>query len=153
MTLLLFVAFLAVAFAWIGWWDDIASFIPLLSVHMNMGFYLVFSTLLLALWLLTFFVFDRMEYWRVRPGQLTREDMIGGAEETYDTRGMLVEEFSDDYFRHYLLGLGTGDISLKTAGAKEKTIYIRNVVFANAKVDAIQRLVAVEPNKLMPDPG
>lgn len=152
ITLLLFIAFLAVGFAWIGWWDDISNFVPLLSVHMNMGFYLVFSTLLLALWLLTFFVFDRLQYWRVRPGQLTREDMIGGAEETYDTRGMLVEEFSDDYFRHYLLGLGTGDISLKTAGAKEKTIYIRNVVFANSKVDAIQRLVAVEPNKLMPNP-
>lgn len=152
VTLLLGIAFLVVLFAWIGWWDDILEFVPLLSVHMNMGFYLVFSTLVFALWMLTFFVFDRLEFWRVRPGQLTREKLIGGAEETYDTRGMLVEEFSDDYFRHYLLGIGTGDISLQTAGAKNNKIYIPNVLFADAKVDSIQRLVAVEPNKLMPDP-
>lgn len=152
VTLILFVAFLAVAFAWVGWWDDITSFLPLLSVHMNMGFYLVLSTLLFALWLLTFFVFDRLQYWRVRPGQVTRVDMIGGAEEAYDTHGLLVEEFSDDYFRHYLLGLGTGDLSLKTAGAEPKTIHIRNVLFARSKVDAIQRLVAVEPDKLMREP-
>jgi hypothetical protein len=152
VTLLLTIAFLTVLFAWIGWWDEIFYFVPLLSVHMNMGFYLVFSSLVLVLWLLSFFIFDRVQYWRVRPGQLTREDMIGGAEETYDTRGMLVQEFSDDYFRHYLLGLGTDDISLQTAGAKQKTIRINNVLFANAKVDAIQRLVSVEPNKLMGEP-
>jgi len=151
VTLLLTIAFLTVLFAWFGWWNDIFYFVPLLSVHMNMGFYVVFSSLVLALWLLSFFVLDRVQYWRVRPGQLTREDMIGGAEETYDTRGMLVQEFSDDYFRHYLLGLGTGDLSLQTAGAKQKTIRINNVLFANAKVDAIQRLVSVEPNKLMGD--
>jgi len=152
ITLILTIALVTVLFAWIGWWNDIFYFVPLLSVHMNMGFYLVFSSLVLALWLLSFFVFDRVEYWRVRPGQLTREDMLGGAEETYDTRGMLVEEYSDDYFRHYMLGLGTGDLSLQTAGAKQKTIRINNVLFANAKVDAIQRLVSVEPNKLMREP-
>ena len=43
------VAFLTVLLAWIGWWDDVARMIPYLWVHMNTGFYLVFSTGLLAI--------------------------------------------------------------------------------------------------------
>jgi hypothetical protein len=132
-----------------GWWDEIMEFIPYLSIHMNMGFYVVSSTLLFVLWLLMFFVFDRMNYWVVRPGQLTRVARIGGNEETWDTRGLLVEERADDYFRHYLLGLGAGDLTLTTSGGKQQTIRIPNVVFADSKVDLIQRLVAVEPNTLM----
>jgi hypothetical protein len=136
-----------------GWWDEVMEFIPYLSVHMNMGFYVVFSTLLLVLWLLMFFVFDRMNYWVVRPGQLTRVARIGGNEETWDTRGLLVEERADDYFRHYLLGLGAGDLTLTTSGGKKETIRIPNVVFADRKVDLIQRLVAVEPHTLMENTG
>ncbi len=136
-----------------GWWDEVMEFIPYLSVHMNMGFYIVFSTLLFVLWLLMFFVFDRMTYWVVRPGQLTRVARIGGNEETWDTRGLLVEERADDYFRHYLLGLGAGDLTLTTSGGKQETIRIPNVVFADRKVDLIQRLVAVEPNTLMENRG
>lgn len=64
---LLAVAFIAVVLAWFGWWDDIAKVIPYLTVHMNTGFYVVFSTGLLIVWLLMFFVFDRLTYWRIRP--------------------------------------------------------------------------------------
>ena len=52
--------------------------IPYLSVHMNTGFYLVFSTGLPIIWLMMFFVFDRLTYWRIRPGQMTVEHLIGG---------------------------------------------------------------------------
>jgi hypothetical protein len=62
---LLTIAFIAVLLAWFGWWDDIARLIPYLWVHMNTGFYLVFSTGLLIIWLLMFFVFDRLTYWRM----------------------------------------------------------------------------------------
>jgi len=86
-------------------------------------------------------------------GQLIRVNRIGGSEATWDARGMLVEERSDDYFRHYLLGLGSGDVTLTTSGARNETIWIPNVVFADHKVDMIQRLVAVEPSRLMPDPA
>ena len=62
-------AFFVVLLAWLGWWDDIAEVVPHLSVHMNMAFYLVFSTGLLIIWLLAFFIFDRLVFWRIRPGQ------------------------------------------------------------------------------------
>ena len=85
---LLTVAFIAVLLAWFGWWDDIAKLIPYLSVHMNTGFYLVFSTGLLIIWLMMFFVFDRLTYWRIRPGQMTEEHLIGGGAESFDTNGL-----------------------------------------------------------------
>ncbi len=146
------IAFFAVLFAWLGWWDDILSFIPRLSVHMNLGFYLVFSTLLLVIWALMFFIFDRTTYWRIRPGQLTEEHMIGGGEESYDVRGMLFEQRGDDFFRHKVLGLGSGDLCLNVTGAKKANIEIPNVLFAQRKVDAIQRLIAVKPDDLLTEP-
>src|SRR5262245_2327335 len=55
---LLAVAFIVVLFAWLGWWDEIARIIPYLEVRMNTGFYLVFSTALLLVWSIMFFIFD-----------------------------------------------------------------------------------------------
>jgi hypothetical protein len=140
------VGFVVMLFAWLGWWDDIWRVIPELSIQMNLGFYLVFSTVLLAMWSLTFFVFDRMVFWRIRPGQLTEERVIGGGELSYDTRGMLFEQHADDFFRHGILGLGAGDLRLVTTGAKKEIIEIPNVLLAQSKVRKIQRLVAVKPD-------
>src|SRR5665647_2974506 len=64
------VAFFVVFFAWLGRWDNILRFISHLSARANVGFYLLFSTALLTVWLLAFFVFDRLIVWRVRPGQM-----------------------------------------------------------------------------------
>lgn len=139
-------------FAWLGWWDEILGVVPHLSVHMNMGFYLVFSTALMIVWLLAFFVFDRMVFYRIRPGQMAEEHVIGGGERSYDARGMLVEQHGDDFFRHVLLGLGAGDLKITTSGAIKEELHIPNVTFANRKVKMIQKLVAVEPHNLMPDP-
>ena len=144
-------AFIVVLFAWLDWWDAIVAYIPQLAVHMNLGFYLVFSTLLLAIWLLSFFVFDRLTYWRVQPGQMTEERLIGGGEKSYDTRGMVFEQHGDDLFRHIFLGLGAGDLKLTTTGAKSATLELPNVLFANRKVKKIQRLVAVTPSEPGPE--
>jgi hypothetical protein len=111
---ILTVAFFVVLFGWLGWWDDILSLIPFLSIHMNLGFYVVISSVVLFIWLLRFFIFDRLQLWRIRPGQLTVERVIGGGEDSYDTRGMLFEERADDFFRHYILGFGSGDLRLTT---------------------------------------
>jgi hypothetical protein len=100
---LLSIAFLVVLFAWLGWWDEIFKLIPYLRVTMNTGFYLVFSTGLLSIWLIMFFVFDRMTYWRIRPGQMTIEHLIGGAAESFDTNALRFQKVSSDLFR---AGLG-----------------------------------------------
>ena len=99
-------AFFVVLFAWLGWWDAILNFVPHLSARANMGFYLVFSTSLLTVWLSALLVFDRFVYWSVRPGQLVEQHLVGGSSRSYDTNGLRFEKREQDYFRHLLLGLG-----------------------------------------------
>jgi hypothetical protein len=62
-------AFVALLFAYLGW-------VPTLSAKANLGFYLVFSTMMMVIWLLGSFVFDRLTYWRVRPGQVVEERLV-----------------------------------------------------------------------------
>ena len=143
---LLTVAFLTVLLAWIGWWDDIARMIPYLWVHMNTGFYLVFSTGLLAIWLMMFFVFDRLTYWRIRPGQMTEERLIGGGAESFDTNGLRFQKLGSDFFRA-VLGFGAGDLVATTTGDRGTTIEIPNVILVNRKVNTIERLISVKPER------
>jgi hypothetical protein len=142
---LLSAAFVAVLFAWVGWWDDILSFIPQLSAKANIGFYLVFSTALLVVWLLGFFVFDRLSYWRVRPGQFSQVSLIGGGTQNYDTQGMRFERREQDYFRHIILGLGAGDLVFYGKEFDSGSIVISNVSFISQKAVDIERLIAIKP--------
>jgi len=142
---LITVAFFVVLFAWLGWWDNILRFIPQLSARANVGFYLLFSTTLLAVWLLAFFVFDRLTVWRVRPGQMVEERLIGGQARSYDTNGLVFERRGQDLFHDIILGLGAGDLTLTIGGANEETIRIPNVLFVDRKVRAIESLIAVKP--------
>ncbi len=145
---LLVVAFVTVLFAWLGWWDNIFRLIPQLTVYMNFGFYATFSTLLLAIWASRFFFFDRLVFWRLRPGQLTEEHMIGGGEQSFDTRGMLFEQRANDFFRH-TVGFGSADLLLITTGAKKQEIDIPNVLFAGHKIRVMQRLIAIKPEEAL----
>jgi hypothetical protein len=136
------VAFIAVLMAWLGWWDAIAMLIPYLSVHMNTGFYLVFSTGLLIIWLMMFFVFDRLTYWRIRPGQMTVEHLIGGGAQTFNANGLRFQKLNSDLFRA-TLGLNAGDLQAITGdGAR---IALSNVIFVDRKVQAVEKLIAVKP--------
>lgn len=144
VVVLLALAFIAVLLAWFGWWDDIARLVPYLSVHMNTGFYLVFSSGLLLFWLMMFFVFDRMTYWRIRPGQMIEEHLIGGGAESYDTNGLRFQKLGADLFR-VVLGLGAGDLSVGPASGSGARIEIPNVLFIDGKVHAIEKLISVKP--------
>lgn len=141
---MLTVAFLTILIAWLGWWDDIAKIIPYLWVHMNTGFYLVFSTGLLIIWLMMFFIFDRLTYWRVRPGQMTEEHIIGGGAESFDTNGLRFQKLNSDFFRAFL-GFGAGDLKVTAAGERGGLIEIANVMFVDRKVRAIEKLISVKP--------
>ena len=138
-------AFFVVLFAWFGWWDNILRFIPQLSARANMGFYLLFSTTLLAVWLLSFFVFDRLTIWRVRPGQMVEERLIGGQARSFDTNGLVFEKRGQDLFHDIILGMGAGDLTLTTGGVNREIIQIPNVLFVDRKVTAIETLIAVKP--------
>jgi hypothetical protein len=140
-------AILILVLAYFHLWEDVLYALGLVAIYMNMGFYIFFSTLVFLVWAFSMFVYDRLSYWKVRPGQITHERVIGGAEKSYDTRGMVFEKHREDLFRHWVLGLGSGDLQLTTTGARRETVYVPNVLFINRKVDQIQRLIAMKPTE------
>jgi hypothetical protein len=149
---ILFLAFGALFLAYMGWWGDVLAWMGHVSIFMNMGFYVFFSTLVLLVWGFSVFVYDRMAYWRVTPGQITYEHVVGGAARSYDTRGMIFEKRRQDLFRHWIIGLGSGDIVISTTGAKRDTIEVPNVLFVDSKVAEIQQMIAMRPDQLTAPP-
>jgi hypothetical protein len=139
-----------VLFAWLGVWDNILTALGRLSIHMNLGFYLFFSTALFIAWLLTFILYDRLSYWRVTPGQITHDYVFGGGEKAYDTEGMAFEKLRDDLFRHWVLGFGSGDLrmfplSAAPMGSRDE-FHMHNVLFVGAKLRRIQDMIAQKPD-------
>lgn len=140
------VGFLTVLFAYLGWWDEIFNWLGGLKIHLNEGAYFWFSTLLLIVWALSVFVFDRMTYWHFKPGQVTHEFTFGAGSKSYDTNGMLLEKHREDLFRHWLLGVGSGDLKISTTDAIKEQIDVPNILFIGSKIEVMQRLIAEEPN-------
>jgi len=132
--------------AYMGWWDTVLHAIGRLSFRLNLGFYVFFSTAVFLLWAMEAFVYVRLDYYVVRPGQLTHVTLFGGAEETYDARGMVVVKIRDDLFRHWILGLGSGDMHVATTGARKADFVIHNVLFVGTKLHQIESLVAMRPD-------
>ncbi len=132
-----------------GWWNFLIERIEYLSVHMNTGFYLVFSSLLSVLWLYATLIHPRFTYYRVRPGQISKVHLVGEGETNYDTRGAVLEKFREDIFRHWILGLGAGDIKISTTGARAEELLIKDVLLVDRKVSRIRKLMAVKPDDLM----
>jgi len=71
------VMFVTLLFAYFDWWDPILSMLPHWRIYMNLGFYVTFATVVFLLWVFATFIYDRMSYWRIRPGQVTHEFIIG----------------------------------------------------------------------------
>ncbi len=134
-----------VVLAYAGWWDEVLRWFGNLSIPLTMGAYFWFSMLLFLTWTLTVFGQDRLSYWEITPGQITRKTMFGSGSNSYSTQGMGLEKHRDDIFRHWLLGLGSGDLRIRTSGATNEHIDVMNVLFIGSKVDAMQRLIAEVP--------
>jgi hypothetical protein len=140
---------LAITFllAYLDLWEDILYAVSFLAMYMNLGFYVFFSTAILIVWALAVFVFDHMESWTFRPGQVVHNMVFGGGSRTFDTVGMSVYKLRSDLFRHWILGLGSGDIHLTPSGANAHEFILPNVLFVGAKLNAIETLVSMKPNE------
>lgn len=144
--MILGVALVTVLLAYFGWWDDIFTWFGGLKIHLNFGAYFWFSTLMFLVWAVSVFVVDHMSYWLIKSGQVTHEVVFGAGSKSYDTNGMMLEKHREDLFRHWLLGLGSGDIQIRTMGATKEQIDIPNVLFIGSKIEIMLRLIAEEPN-------
>lgn len=138
---------LTVVLAYIGWWDEVFSWFGNLKIHLSLGAYFWFSTLMLVTWAVTVFGLDRLSYWEVTPGQLTHISLYGAGSQSYNTQGMGLEKHRDDLFRHWLLGFGSGDLKILTSGATRERIDLFNVLFIGSKVEIMQRLIAEVPEE------
>ena len=132
---------LILIFALAGVLDAILSWAYLLDVRINLGGYLFVSTVLFILWALTVMVFDRRIYIVFTPGNFRVCTEIGAGEKVYDTMGLKLERQPSDLFRHYLLGLGAGDLIVKTSGATNETFDLHNVLWVDWKVQRIEEML------------
>jgi hypothetical protein len=129
-------------FTLLGWWGGIFWFFhDFLHIYINAGGYMFISTVLFAVWLVTVIFFDRQVYMIFTPRQLKVCQQIGGGEIAHDTTGMVVQKHRDDLFRHWILGLGSGDLMVKTAGANSQEYHFHNVVGVGYKLAQIEEML------------
>jgi hypothetical protein len=127
--------------ALLGVWDDIFEALGHSHVYMNGFGYLALSVPLLLLWLVVVLFFDSRTYMVFSPGQLRVCREIGSGEVVYDTVGMAVAKRRSDLFRHWLLGFGSGDLIVKTAGANSQQIEMSNVLSVASKLQLVLQML------------
>ncbi len=138
---IVFIIFLSVIFAILGWWERILEYLAILDIRINLGGYLLISSVLFVLWLIVFLFFDTQIYMVFTPGQLRVRLEIGDAETAYDTTGMTIQKQRSDLFRHWILGLGSGDLIVRTSGAQAHQFDMPNVLFLGRKVKEIEDML------------
>jgi hypothetical protein len=124
-----------------GVWEDIRRWWSFLDIRINLGGYLFISTVLLIAWIITVIFFDKQIYFTFSPGQLKVCTEIGGGEQVYSTAGMTVEKRKGDLFRHRILGLGSGDLVVKTTGAQAHQFELDNVLWINRRLKQIEKML------------
>jgi hypothetical protein len=134
------IVMLTFIFAAAGWWESIFHRLNQLSIYINLGGYLLISTVLFVLWLVNFVFFDRQTYMIFTPGQVRVRTEIGGEETVYDVTGLVVQKQRADMFRRWVLGFGSGDLTIKPVGLAHP-IEFPNVLFVGAKVAKIETMV------------
>jgi FlaA1/EpsC-like NDP-sugar epimerase len=138
--IILFILLMVVIFALWGVWEDIIAKLSLIDIRINAGGYFFISFLLFVIWAVTMFIFDHRTYVAITPGQVRMCLAVGAGETVYDTTGMTFQKKQDDLFRHWIIGLGSGDLIMHRSGTREE-IDMPNVLFIGAKIKEIEQLI------------
>jgi len=141
---ILFILLLTVVFALLGWWAAIFDFVGGLHIEISAAGYLVPSVVLLILWVATIFLYDPLRYMVFTPGQLVLHKEIGDQREVFDTTQVEAEKRRTDLFRHWVLGLGAGDLIIKIP-SQSLQIELPNVLFVSRRVTQIANLMKTKP--------
>jgi len=122
-------------------WDDVYEKLANLRIYINMAGYLLISTAVFTIWAVATFFFDRRTYILFSPGQIKVCEHIGASVRTFDASGVSFEKQRDDLFRHYILGFGSGDLIVRTAGAERNEIRLQNVLGIGWKLKPVEDLL------------
>jgi hypothetical protein len=131
----------AVALAWIGWWGSILGFLGGLEIRINAAGYLCIGVPLFVAWVGVVGVYDRMHYVIFGRGQIRYVLEVGDGEVVMPSEGAVVEKKRSDVFRHWVLGLGTGDLMIRSAAPNSPTIELKNVVRIQTKLAVIDKML------------
>jgi FlaA1/EpsC-like NDP-sugar epimerase len=137
---------IVVLLAYFKQWDGVFRLCGVTAIYLNLTFYLLFATVLFVAWVAVVFVFDRLTFYRLKPGQLTEEHLLGVGRKSWNTSNIKFEKIRDDPFRHWILGLGAGDLLITTV--QNDKILIRNVFFLGSQIKKMERLIAVQPDSV-----
>jgi hypothetical protein len=121
-------------------WDWLVEKFRLLDIRINLGGYLFISLVLFIIWAITVFVFDHRTYVAITSGQVRVCLAVGAGETVYDTTGMTFQKRQDDLFRHWIVGLGSGDLIIHRTNTNQE-IDMPNVLFIGAKIKEIETLI------------
>jgi hypothetical protein len=138
---LAFLIILALLVLQLGWWDSVFNWLGGLDVRMNAGGYLTFAVPMFLIWAFSTFIYDRYTYLIVTRGQVRIRQAIGDGELVVDSSGMSLTKERNDLFRHWLVGLGSGDLHVKTGGPANLDFELYNVLFIGPKLNRIQDLL------------
>jgi len=122
-------------------WDSLLEAIGGLHVFINMAGYLFMGTAIFTVWAMATFVFDRRSFVIFTPGQIKVCEHIGDAVQTHPTFGMSLKKERDDIFRHYILGLGSGDLILTTGGGDRREIRLPNVLGIGWRLKSVEDMM------------
>jgi hypothetical protein len=140
----LLILLVTVLFAFLKWWTPILDYLGGLQVEISLAGYLLPSVVLLVLWLATAFLYDPLRYMVFTPGQFVVHKEVGDLREVYDTAQVEAEKRRTDLFRHWVLGLGAGDLIIKVP-SQALQIELPNVLFVSRRVTEIANLMKTKP--------
>jgi hypothetical protein len=141
LILIMILVFTSILLALLELWAPILQVIWVIDIHITGFSYLAISLFLFFVWVITFFFFDRQVYMVFTRGQLRVRLAISMGETVYDTRGMVVQRHRDDLFRHWLLGFGSGDLTVRPAGPSAQPLELRNVLGIGRKLQRIHTML------------
>lgn len=114
---------------------NIVAKMPDLVVYMNLGFYMMFSTILAIVWAIAVFIFDRFTYWQFQEGQLLEVHTLDDEEDkVYPTVLMSISRRPVDFLRKALGLFQTGDMRLSPQREGQYSIIIPNVWKVDQKI-------------------
>jgi hypothetical protein len=132
-----------ITLAFFGMWDNILAFFGGMDIRMNAAGYLFIGIPLFVVWAFVFFIQDRMHYMTFDEGQIRYVLEIGDSAMVVSSEGAMVEKRRSDVFRHWILGMGTGDLLIRLQNGQE--INMHNVTNANRKMALINDLLRHRP--------
>ena len=69
---------------------------------------------------------------------------VGEGEKVYDVTGLHFEKLRSDFFRHVVLGMGSGDLVVHTSGADSREFRFDNVLNIDKKIKDIEALISAK---------